>query len=206
MGFFSKVIEHHRNYPFRPPKPERQRAGASDWPLYWRFIRDYAWPKRWSLMICVAMVAINSTSVYLMSFYSRIVVDNILVIKTANTNQATGEKRIWEPDRNKFTVQRPAVGMGKKMDRGIIASRRPPGAGRRLFNIALAYMLTQITLNYLARFSTRQQIIVSQGITEKLREDMHRKVLDLSMSYHQTMSPGRLLSRISPMWTPSAAR
>ena len=196
MGFFSKVKEHHRNYLFRPPKPERSRAGASDWPLYWRFIREYAWPKRWSLMICVAMVAINSTSVYLMSFYSRIVVDNILVIKTANTSQAPGERRIWEPDRNKFTVQRPTVGMGKKMDQGIIASHRPPGAGRRLFNIALMYMLTQITLNFLARFSTRQQIIVSQGITEKLREDMHRKVLDLSMSYHQTMSPGRLLSRI----------
>jgi ABC-type multidrug transport system fused ATPase/permease subunit len=196
MFFFRKVKEHHRNYPFRPPRPERQRAGASDWALYWRFIRDYAWPKRWSLLICIAMVAINSTSVYLMSFYSRIVVDNILVIQTASSNKAPNEYRIWEPDRNKFPSPRPTVGMGKKIDQGMIASKRPPGAGRRLFKIAVVYMFTQITLNFLARFSTRQQIIVSQGITEKLREDMHRKVLDLSMSYHQTMSPGRLLSRI----------
>lgn len=196
MGFFKKATEHHRNYPFRPPRVERQHAGASDWSLYWRFIRDYAWPKRWSLLLCILMVAINSTSVYLMSFYSRIVVDNILVIRTADTSRDDGKRRIWEPDRNKFTTSRPSVGMGKKMDMGIVASRRPPGAGRRLFIIAAAYMLTQITLNFLARFSTRQQIVVSQGITEKLREDMHRKVLELSMSYHQTMSPGRLLSRI----------
>ena len=29
-----------------------------------------------------------------------------------------------------------------------------------------------------------------------MREDMHSKVLELSMSFHQSMSPGRLLSRI----------
>ncbi len=196
MGFFNKIKEHKRDYLFRPDRPEPPERGT-DWPLYLRFIREYAWTARWSLIACMVMVAANSTSVYLMSFYSRLVVDNILVIRSADNTTVKTSRRIWEPDRNTFgPASRPTVSMGRRIDMGATISRRPPGAGRRLLFIALFYMGTQLGLNYLARFSTKQQITVAQSITGKLREDMHRKVLELSMSYHQSMSPGRLLSRI----------
>lgn len=175
----------------------------TDWPLYWRFIKAYVWPQKWSLLLCIIFVAINSSSTYLMSFYSRLVIDNILVIKSTSDTATTGhassgdKPRIWEPDREKFgAASRPAISMGRRMDMGMQVSPRPPEAGRRLLVIAIFYMGTQIILNFLARFSTRQQIVVAQGITAKLREDMHQKVLELSMAYHQSMSPGRLLSRI----------
>ncbi len=196
MGFFDKIKEHKRDYPYRPDRPPPPERGT-DWPLYLRFIREYAWSSRWSLIACMVMVAANSNAVYLMSFYSRLVVDNILVIRSADNTRAVTSRRIWEPDRNRFGgPSRPTVSMGRRIDMGAAVSKRPPGAGRRLLFIALFYMGTQIALNFLARYSTRQQITVAQGITGKLREDMHRKVLELSMSYHQSMSPGRLLSRI----------
>lgn len=198
MGFFdNKVNEHHRNYPFRPERKEYEDKGT-DWPLYWRFIKQYAWPKKWSLLLCIIFVALNSTATYLMSFYNRLVVDDILVIKTeAPVKSNTDERqRIWRPDREMFGNSRPVVSMGRRMDNGFRLSAREPEAGRHLLIIAIVYMGTQILLNFMARFSTRQQIVVAQGITGKLREDMHQKVLDLSMAYHQSMSPGRLLSRI----------
>ncbi len=196
MGFFDKIKEHKRDYPFRPHRKEPPEHGT-DWPLYLRFIREYVWDSRWSLLACMLMVAANSNAVYLMSFYSRMVVDNILVIRSADNKPPETKRRIWEPDRNTFgPSSRPTVSMGRRIDMGVRVSQRPPGAGRRLLFIALFYMGTQLGLNYLARYSTRKQITVAQSITSKLREDMHRKVLELSMSYHQSMSPGRLLSRI----------
>jgi ABC-type multidrug transport system fused ATPase/permease subunit len=86
--------------------------------------------------------------------------------------------------------------MGKRMDRGLAVFERPPGAGNRLLRLAIAYIVTQLTLDLLARVSNRRYIRVSQGITGALREDMHRKVLQLQIAYHQSVSPGRLLSRI----------
>ncbi len=191
--------EHHRNYPHRPPRKERERE-ETDWPLYWRFIKQYVWPKRWSLFLCICMVATNSASVYLMSFYSRLVVDEILVIRSASPQAAaqTESRSIFgnNLERPHRTNGEDRISMGRKIDAGISVSKRPPGAAQRLLLIAVFYMGTQTLLNFLARFSTRQQIIVSQGITGAMREDMHSKVLELSMSYHQSMSPGRLLSRI----------
>ena len=189
---------HTRNYPFRPPMKPRPEAGT-DWPLYWRFIKQYVWPKRWSLFLCICLIATNSCSVYLMSFYSRLVVDEILVIKSAGANKAaeTTKKSIFGGSMERpVHVDEHRISMGQKIDQGVSFSKRPPGAGRRLFIIAIFYMGTQTILNFLARLSTRQHIIVGQNISGNMREDMHAKVLELSMSYHQSMSPGRLLSRI----------
>lgn len=195
---------HHRNYPFRPPRRDREKAGT-DWPLYRRFIMQYVWPKRWSLLLCILMVAANSNSVYLMSYYNRLVVDDILEIRNtsaASSAQADlapravvghGERKYLQPTRSRVTLKRV---QGDAEESGFQLHGPSPDAGRRLLIIAIVYMSTQIILNFLARFSTRQQIIVSQGITGAMREDMHHKVLELSMSYHQSMSPGRLLSRI----------
>ena len=189
---------HTRNYPFRPPMKPRPESGT-DWPLYWRFIKQYVWPKRWSLFICICLVATNSCSVYLMSFYSRLVVDEILVIKSAGTAKKsdTTKKSVFGGAMERpVHVDEHRISMGQKIDQGVSFSKRPPGAGRRLLIIAIFYMGTQTLLNFLARFSTRQHIIVGQNISGRMREDMHAKVLELSMSYHQSMSPGRLLSRI----------
>ncbi len=197
MFNFDTVKEHNRNYPFRPPRHDKEDNGT-DWKLYGRFAKRYVWPKRWSLLLRIILLIINSNAVYLMAFYTRLVVDDILVIQSATTTDtATAPStRAWAPERDAFPDSRPTVSLGRRIDMGFTTSSRPPGAGRRLFKIAILYILTQITLNFLARYSTRQYIIVSQGITGNLREDMHQKVLDLSLSFHQTMSPGRLLSRI----------
>ncbi len=190
---------HHRNYPFRPPRKADEEEGT-DWPLYKRFIKEYVWPKRYSLILCMLLIAANSNAVYLMSYYSRLVVDDILEIRNtgAQNKQALkprsivgyGEKKYLSPPTAKVTFKRTSD------EERVMPHGPKPGAGRRLFFIAICYMVTQIILNFFARFSTRQQIIVSQGITGRLREDMHHKVLEMSMSYHQAMSPGRLLSRI----------
>ena len=121
---------HTRNYPFRPPMKPRPEAGT-DWPLYWRFIRQYVWPKRWSLFLCICLIATNSCSVYLMSFYSRLVVDEILVIKSAGANKTaeTTKKSIFGGSMERpIHVDEHRISMGQKSDQGVSFSKRPPGA------------------------------------------------------------------------------
>jgi ABC-type multidrug transport system fused ATPase/permease subunit len=188
--------DHHRNYPYRPPLI-RPKRGGKDWPLYLRFIRSYAWPFRWSLIICMILVAINSNYVYVISYLSRLVVDNILVIGSEIPEDGGVGHSITAPDRDLGRpISRPDIGMGTKIDRGMISLQRPPEAGNKLLLLAICYMLTQCCFNTIGRLASRRHIVVAQGIMGRLREDMHRKVMELSMSYHQAMSPGRLLSRI----------
>ncbi|NLZ60640.1 MAG: ABC transporter ATP-binding protein [Lentisphaerae bacterium] len=193
----SRKQEHFRGYPYRPPLL-RPDFGGKDWPLYFRFIKQYAWPFRYSLLVCMLLVAINSNYVYVTSYLSRLVVDNILVIGSERVEDSEPVKHsITAPDRDLGRPpSRPVVSMGEKIDRGLSAAQRPPEAGRRLFLLAIFYILTQFFFNTIGRLASRRHIIVAQGIMGSLREDMHRKVMDLSMSYHQAMSPGRLLSRI----------
>ncbi|MFA6931701.1 MAG: ABC transporter ATP-binding protein [Lentisphaeria bacterium] len=189
--------DHFRDYPYRPPL-DRPKEKGTDWPLYLRFIRQYAWPYRWSLLICMFLVAINSNYVYVISYLSRLVVDNILVISSEDDSGGKQiHQRITSPDRDfGRPPSRPLVGMGKKMDIGVRVSDRPPEAGNKLLLLAIFYMLTQCCFNTIGRLAARRHIVVAQGIMGGMREDMHRKVMELSMSYHQAMSPGRLLSRI----------
>ena len=187
--------DHHRNYPFRPP-PRTEHAKVDVARLYWRFVRTYVWPRKWSVLACMLLVTLNACSTYLMSFYGRLLVDSVLVIRPAAA-PVEGERRVWAPDRDRVTRDRPALGLGKRIDLGLAVFERPPGAGQRLFRLAAAYIATQIILDILSRLSNRRYIRVAQGITASLREDMHRKVLELQLAYHQTTSPGRLLSRIT---------
>lgn len=187
--------EHHRIYPHRPPRREKEeRVGQES--HFWRFFRRYVVPHKWVLILCFFLISINSCSTYLMSFYGRLVVDTILVVRTTETTDQLDHtpRSIHQRERNAGRL--PTEGMGRRMDMGISFSNRPPEAGRKLLVLALFYFATQITLNYLARLATRSQIVVAQGITGNLREDMHRKVLELDLAYHQAHSPGRLLSRI----------
>lgn len=193
---FSKKPDHSRDYPYRPPLIRRDESGT-DWPLYLRFIRAYVWPSRWALAVCILLVAINSNYAYVISFFSRIVVDDILVIEPDVIPEAVKGISIMQPDRERQGgPARPAVGMGRQMEQVVAVNQRPPEAGRRLLILAVIYLITQFFFNTISRIATRHQIVVAQNIMAQLREDMHRKVLELSLSYHHAMSPGRLLSRI----------
>jgi ABC-type multidrug transport system fused ATPase/permease subunit len=185
--------EHHRGYPYRPPRREKEETAGEE-SHFWRFFKRYVLPHKWVLLLCLFLISVNACSVYLMSFYGRLVVDTILVVKTAGKEAEPKARRIHEREQPRHRL--PTTSQGERMDMGVSFSNRPPEAGRKLLIIALFYMGTQLLLNYLARLATRSQIQVSQGITGDLREDMHRKVLELDLSYHQAHSPGRLLARI----------
>lgn len=194
--FFSSSRNNYRAYKYRPPL-QRPKSGGRDWPLYFRFLRAYAWPYRWSLLACMILVSINSSYVYVISYMSRLVVDNILVISTDESKDEQQRHSITAADRNYGRApSRPAEGMGRKIDKGFSISMRPPEAGRKLLVLAICYIVTQCFFNTMGRLASRRHIVVAQGIMGNLREDMHRKVMELSMSYHQAMSPGRLMSRI----------
>ncbi len=190
--------EHHRNYPFRPPFQEEKQDAKGNWPLYKRLYQTYIRPQKWPLILAAFLIGLNASSSYLMSFYTKIIVDKILIVRPDTPPpQRTSNYRLTVPDREKGRPPtRPIVSMGKAIDRPLPATQRPPDAGRRLFRMAVIFIATQLLFNYLARLSTRQQIIISQRVTGQLRENIHQKILDQSISYQQTMSPGRLLSRI----------
>ncbi|MCK5801965.1 MAG: ABC transporter ATP-binding protein [Lentisphaeria bacterium] len=192
------MAEHRRIYPYRPARRiESKDSGGQG--LFGRFFWQYVWPNKWSVFSCMFLVSANSCSIYLMSFYGRVVVDTILVVQSAKTSgDATPERRIWERDKGSHPTKprRPTESLGHRMSSGVATSDRPAEAPRKLLILALLYMGTQIILNFLARLATRRRITVGQEITRSLRADMHKKVMDLSLSYHQSTNPGRLLSRI----------
>ncbi len=198
--FLYKPKPHTKDYLFRPPA-RIVPFGGTDWPLYKRFIMKYAWPKRWLLLLCITIVAANSISGYMLPVFNKTVVDKILVVRSAAAPVETDkqEQRLWKPDRERFGgTSRPVVGMGRQIDYGVqLGTLRPPDAGRKLFLLGALFLFLRISLNLLMRVACRFQIIVQQNITGRMREDMHEKVMELSLSYHQSMSPGRLLSRIT---------
>lgn len=189
------IREHYRSYPHRPPRREKEEVVGEE-SHFWRFFRRYVLPHKWVFLFSLFLITVNSCSTYLMSFYGRLVVDTILVVRTTEPLSETAEAFRSVHERDRAPHDLPTMGQGRRMDMGLSFSDRPPEAGRKLFVIALFYMGTQIVLNLLARLATRTQIVVAQGITGELREDMHRKVLELDLAYHQAHSPGRLLSRI----------
>ena len=71
---------HHRNYFFRPPyrDKDRQKGHLS---LFFRFIRTYVAPFKKLLLICVLMGVLDYCgSFYLLAYYSKVVIDSILVV------------------------------------------------------------------------------------------------------------------------------
>lgn len=189
--------EHFRDYPYRNPLPKQEKM-MTDWPLYFRFIRAYVWPHRAILAVCLLITAVNVNYMYVVNFLSRLTVDNILVIgEPPAAPQKQEQYLVARPDKDSLRQpSRPESGLGRNIDWGYTSLRRPPEAGRKLFWICVAYILTQCFFNTLGRLSSRCIIICAQGIMGSLREDMHKKVMELSLSYHQAMNPGRLLSRI----------
>ncbi len=200
---FEPMKEHHRNYPYRPPrKTKENQAGRAA--LFFRFFRTYLWPYKGALAVCAFIVTFNACSVYLMAYYGRVVVDTILVVKPGGNlgpgaAHAPGARTTvglaW--DRGLSARPPPPVpGIGRRIDQPRPLTLRGPEAGRRLLAVFLAYSFTIVLLNTLARIAQRKRIYIGQNVTARLREDVHEKVLKLDMNYHRNYSPGRLLSRI----------
>ena len=189
--------QHHRNYLYRPPRRRKDEAGTGNLRLYLRFLRTYLGPHKWSMVFCMLLVGLNACSVYLMAYYVRIVVDEVIMVEAAPAAAAgEGRSRDWARDRGRGQAPAPALTVRQRGTTASAISRRPPGAGARLFGIFILYVLTLLALNLMARLAQRTQIDVGRSVTSHLRNDMHEKVLALSLSYHKAHNPGQLLARI----------
>ena len=190
---------HYRDYPFRPPR-RVEDAKAAAFHLYLSYVRRYLLPHRWSLLLALFLVSTNACSIYLMAYYGRLVIDNILVIgppQVVHSAPSSSPQVVWTDDRMPAAKPPPDQGIGRAIDMGRSVSPRPAGAGGRLLTLFVVYLVTLLSLNYLALIAQRIRIRIGQRITRSLREDLHNKVLALSISYHRVHTPGRLLSRIT---------
>ncbi len=188
--------QHTRNYPYRPARRSHRKAPFG---LYLRFMRTYLMPFRGRLAVAILLIGANACSVYLMAYYGRLIVDHILAIEPAPLAEPERDplERVWRRQSGSHSDSRQATtGMGKRLDR-LPPPSRPPEANRRLLLMFLLYVSSLITLNLLERVAQSLQIRVGRTMAANLREDMHRKVLELSISFHQSTTPGRLLSRIT---------
>ncbi|MFH1476249.1 MAG: ABC transporter ATP-binding protein [Verrucomicrobiota bacterium] len=91
---------------------------------------------------------------------------------------------------------RAQAGLDRRLDVGTQIAWRPPDAGRRLGMIFVLYIATLVFSSWMNRLATRRRIRVTQAIAVNLRADMHAKVLQLSLGYQSTHTPGRLMARI----------
>ena len=185
-----------RDVPYRPPRQERgQRGDAS---LILRFMKRYVWPFRWPVLLCVALMSVNMCYPYIQSYYTKIAVDDILQV-----GNVVADLRARGTDASVVSAGRHVEDRPARQESGYISEAdrkdddtRPAWAGRRLLGLFAVYTLTILLFNTLSRVVQRLQSRVSKDITERLREEMHDKVVSMSMSYHIANSPGRLMSRI----------
>jgi len=190
---------HHRNYAFRPPYRERDRE-AGHFGLFLRFLRSYVAPFKKGLLICILLASFDYCgSFYLLAYYSKVVIDSILVISPP---AASAAEKVGDSGKSLAVAERemeklPARKIGTKqgaLDENL--PHRPPGARGKLWSMFLLYAATIIVSNVFSRVSSRLRIRVGQRISNNLREDMHAQVLRLSLAYHSAHTPGRLLARI----------
>lgn len=190
---------HHRKIRYRPPRDTSgEKSGSGD--LYLRFVKNYLGPWKWQLLLCAVLVSLNGCSVYLVAYYGCYVVDHILMIHVV-PDQASTEKapefrgRI---DRRPAAAVRPHAGRLRRMDQADSPVALPPaGAGRQLLFMFILYMATIILLNTSARLANHKRILIGQSACARLRDDLHKKILQLSISSQKTRMPGRLLARIT---------
>lgn len=197
------LSRHHRHMAYRPPHRARDRRIGST-ALLWRFIRTYLKPFRGMVALCALLATLEYCgSFYLLAYYSKIVVDSILVIAPQTGHAAEKPRVKRESSTLRYALEKESkgeprrqAGLDRRLDRGEIIAPRPPGAARRLGFIFALYLLTLIASNLSFRFSARQRIRISQAITARLREDIHDKVMRLSLQYQNNQTPGRLMARI----------
>lgn len=186
--------EHHRNFPGRPPRREFRKAPRQ---LYARFLRNYLLPHWLRILLAFVMIGTNACSVYLMAYYGKIVVDRILAIETVGkTEDPHADARIWARVAGQERRNPSRQGLARRLDAASLP-KRPPEAERLLLLMFLLYVSSVVALNVVERFAQHQSILVSRNVAARLREDLHEKILELSLRYHQSTTPGRLLSRIT---------
>lgn len=191
--------QHHRNIAFRPPPRQYDETGESSFSMAMRFLRRYLYPHRRSLALCMLVSSLGASSFYLTAYYARYVVDHILIITPAADNAAApvpGTARAEGNDAFLPDHDQARAGNSRNREKAWPESRGAPGAGARLAWLFVLYASTMTALNILARLSQRTRIAIDRKITGRLREDLHHKVLALSLAYHKIQTPGRLLSRI----------
>lgn len=182
---------------FRPPRQKADNE-AGGFKLLLRFVHRYLWPHRRRMAVCALMLSLSACTPYLMAYYGRVVVDRILVVGTAEAPAAAsaapaagagrGDRwasagQLQEPMNSRSSVDAPGT-------------LRPPGAMGKLMAMFAIYMGTLVGLNGLSRLLQGTRVRIGQQVTAQLREDMHQKVMQLSLSYHRSHAPGRLLARI----------
>ncbi len=200
--------------PFRPPREDFSYNNPMH--LFFSFYRRYLHPHRRSLIFYLIFSTLASCSVFLMGFFTKLVVDDILVINVAE--EEIVQERHYEEFRtevepipgerrktSKLTdIDSPAMderirlteGKQNEEFRTKNASRRPANAGTKLFIIFLVYVGSFVLLNELSRLATNVRHVIARRMTVDIRKDLHERILSLSSHYHQTTTPGRLLARI----------
>lgn len=208
--------EHTRDVPYRPPREEFTYSNGFQ--LLSTFFFTYVWPYKAPLLIYLAFTTLNACSAYLMSYYGKVVVDDILKVEvprieifhgrrteTSHPDKAAPRDRSLSasPQSPTRAVDSPTGRSERRTEarlsegyRAETASQRPAGAGGKLFGLFVIYLGTVVFLNLGARYSVNERHKVAHRMTVHLRDDMHRKVVGLSSRYHQSTTPGRLMARI----------
>ena len=189
-----------RDYAFRPPR-RIERAGPEGFRLYRRFAVRYLVPQKWPLILCIALSTISSCSVYLVSYYQRIVVDRILVVtpyEAATPGASTPATYRREGGATRHDHDPPPRHGGARFRLDLdLDGGRPARAGASLIVFGLAFILTLLLLNLAVRLAQRIRVAMGKRITGHLREDLHEKILRLSLGFHKAQTPGRLLARVT---------
>lgn len=202
-----------RDVPYRPPREDYESVGA--WGIAVEFFRRYVMPVRWRLALYVLVATLNACSVYLMAYYSKVVVDDILMVNTEQ--KAVSTTRVTESLLGKVDSAAPAERrmqsqtatfdshVGSERRTAGVASEdyhrlnppaRGPNAAGRLALLFFLYLGTVALLNRAMRLVVLMRHRIGHDMSIHLRDDVHRKIISLSSIYHKSTSPGRLMARI----------
>lgn len=180
-----------------------------------QFFRKYLFPVKGRLAVYILVATFNACSVYLMSFYGKVVVDDILMVNAdrapVSVERRTDSKLAFA-DKPESALRRTASiggvgdsGPGKERRTSGYASEafhqdhppaRAPNAPGRLLMLFLVYLGTVFVLNRTMLHVVLMRHRIGRDVTISLRNDVHRKVVSLSSVYHKSTSPGRLMARI----------
>lgn len=199
---------------FRPPREDFSYKNPLK--LILNFYMRYLHPYRRALAFYLFFSTLASCSVFIMGFFTKLVIDDILVINVPKP--AVVQERHYEEFRTEVEpipaerrtsstisdIDAPAMSersrhtSAKQAEqfRADNASRRPANAGTKLFLIFLAYIGTIVFLNEISRIATNVRHVIARKMTVDIRKDLHERILSLSSQYHQSTTPGRLLARI----------
>ncbi len=213
LGAYFSGRNERRYSPYRPDIEVQDTSNGAAFIL--RFMRKYLFPYKWKLSVYILISTLSAGSVYIMAYYGKVVVDDILVInppavvalrdnpEAGRTRAADapavrarrGSTRLLSADTPEARFRAPS-GRASESYRAETASRRPPDAGRRLFILFVVYLGTIVTLNLLHRLSAKTRNVVAAHIMYDVRADLYKKIVGLKLSFHQRYTPGRLMARI----------